>query len=68
MWIIDHERGEIVNTDNVISLYKEDDMVKAFTQPRDILLGRYESNERAREVFNALVCALAYDTYIMPEK
>ena len=55
MYIVDYERGEIVNMDNVISIFKSDRFIKAVTKVDDIVLGRYETPERTKEVFKEML-------------
>ena len=66
MYIVDYERGEVVNIDNATSIYRDEKNILAVTTVRDIILGSYESENRAKEVFaemlekvfppNAFIC------------
>ena len=51
MYIVDYERGEVVNIDNATSIYRDEKNILAVTTVRDIILGSYESENRAKEVF-----------------
>ena len=51
MYIVDYERGEVVNIDNSISIYADEKKIYAVTTVRDIVLGEYETPDRAKEVF-----------------
>ena len=55
MYIVDYERGEIVNMDNVVSIFINDRFIKAVTKVNDIILGRYETPERTKEVFEEML-------------
>jgi len=51
MFIVDYERGEVANIDNVTSIYVDEKRIYAVTTVRDILLGEYDTPDRAKEVF-----------------
>lgn len=51
MFIVDYERGEVVNIDNSTSIYRDELNIIAATSVRDIILGKYGSEDRAKEVF-----------------
>ena len=72
MLIVDYECGEVVNMANVISITLEECRIMAVTKVNDILLGRYETEERAKEVFEALLHsdAIVSDSarFYMPER
>lgn len=55
MYIVDYVRGEVVNIDNSISIYVDEDKVYAVTTIRDIVLGEYETPDRAKEVFKEML-------------
>lgn len=51
MFIVDYECGEIANIDNAMSIYVDKKRIYAVTTVRDILLGEYDTPDRAKEVF-----------------
>ena len=51
MYIVDYERGEVANIDNATSIYVDEKRIYAVTTVRDILLGEYDTPDRAKEVF-----------------
>lgn len=51
MFIVDYERGEVVNIDNSTSIYVDESRIYAVTTVRDIVLGEYKTPDRAKEVF-----------------
>lgn len=51
MFIVDYERGEVANIDNATSIYVDEKRIYAVTTVRDILLGEYDTPDRAKEVF-----------------
>ena len=55
MYIVDYERGEVVNIDNATSIYRDEKNILAVTTVRDIILGSYESENRAKEVFKEML-------------
>lgn len=55
MFIVDFERGEVVNIDNSTSIYLDEKKIYAVTTVRDIVLGEYETPDRAKEVFKEML-------------
>lgn len=55
MFIVDYERGEVVNINNATSIYRDEKNILAVTTVRDIILGSYESENRAKEVFEEML-------------
>lgn len=55
MYIIDFERCELVNIDNVISVRLERDKIVATTIAEDIVLGIYDTPERTAQVYDEML-------------
>lgn len=55
MYIVDYERGEVANIDNATSIYVDEKRIYAVTTVRDILLGEYDTPDRAKEVFKEML-------------
>lgn len=55
MFIVDYERGEVVNIDNATSIYRDELNIIAATSVREIILGKYESEDRTKEVFEEML-------------
>lgn len=55
MFIVDYERGEVANIDNATSIYVDEKRIYAVTTVRDILLGEYDTPDRAKEVFEEML-------------
>lgn len=55
MFIVCADRSNIVNVDNVISVGIDGKMVTAVTGVDDMILGKYQSEKRAGEVFASLL-------------
>ena len=55
MYIVDYERGEVVNIDNTISVRMDKNKITAVTKIDDIVLGIYDTPERTTAVFDEML-------------
>lgn len=65
MFIVDQERKQIINIDNVLNIGIDDDTIFVYTHVKCMILGIYPPN-RAQEVFNEMLkVAFPPNTYIL---
>lgn len=73
MKILNQTKDIIVNLDNIVVMAIDDEDGSIYIQENryQIVLGNYETNERAKEIFNDIIKALKNNDvaiYRMPEK
>lgn len=65
MYIVAWNRERVVNISNAASISLERNRIRVATQPEDILIGMYSSDERAKEVFTEMLGSMFIPNMIL---